>query len=107
MKKKGEIEKFDKSKVPNEPVKLPDGFNWDEFDIDDDKQLEELREFLEDHYVEDNIGNFRLKYSNEKLRWGLAIPGFLKELQFLVRDAKKGKIMACLFGIPRTFMICG
>jgi hypothetical protein len=36
--------------------------------------------FLEQHYVEDNIGNFRLKYSTEKLRWGIASPGFIKEL---------------------------
>jgi len=26
------------------------------------------------------MGNFRLKYSNEKLRWGIASPGYIKEL---------------------------
>lgn len=53
------------------------------------------------------MGNFRLKYSADKLRWGIMMPGYIKELQFLVRLTKTNKIMACLIGIPKTFIICG
>lgn len=66
-----------------------------------------MKGFLENHYVEDNVGNFRLKYSADKLRWGIMMPNYIKELQFLVRASKTGKIMACLIGIPKTFIVCG
>jgi len=88
-------------------LKLPEGFVWSDLNVEDDSQVEELKEFLEHHYVEDNVGNFRLKYSADKLRWGIQMPGYLKELHFLVRSAGKGKIMACIIGVPKTLIICG
>lgn len=71
MSKKGEIKHFNKNDIPKDPLPLPEGFEWSPFDIEDDAQVEELKKFLENHYVEDNVGNFRLKYSAEKLRWGI------------------------------------
>ena len=71
LKKKGEIKHFNKNEIPKEPLPLPEGFEWSPFDIEDDDQVEELKSFLENHYVEDNVGNFRLKYSADKLRWGV------------------------------------
>lgn len=107
MKKKGEIKHFNKAEVPKEPMKLPEGFEWSPFDIEDDAQVEELKKFLENHYVEDNVGNFRLKYSAEKLRWGIQMPGYIKELHFLVRSTTKKNIIASLIGVPKTMIICG
>lgn len=35
------------------------------------------------------------------------MPGYIKDLQFLVRSTKKKNIVACLVGIPKNFIICG
>jgi hypothetical protein len=32
---------------------LPPGFEWDTFDVENDKEVEEVCSFLEEHYVED------------------------------------------------------
>lgn len=53
------------------------------------------------------MGNFRLKYSIDKLRWGIASPGYVKELQFLIRNSKNKKILACIFGIPKNVVVLG
>jgi glycylpeptide N-tetradecanoyltransferase len=104
--KKGEIKHFNKNDIPKEPLKLPEGFEWGTFDIEDDDQVGELKTFLENHYVEDNVGNFRLKYSADKLRWGIQMPGYIKDLQFVVRSTKgKKPILASLIGIPKTFIV--
>lgn len=60
-----------------------------------------------DHYVEDQVGNFRLSYSRDKFRWGCASPGYIKDMHLLVRSSKNGKIMATLVGCPKKIMING
>jgi glycylpeptide N-tetradecanoyltransferase len=35
------------------------------------------------------------------------MPGYVKDLQFLVRSTKKKSIFACLVGIPKNFIMCG
>lgn len=107
VQKKGQIKQFNKADIPKEPLKLPDGYEWSDLDIEDDAQVEELKVFLENHYVEDNVGNFRLKYSAEKLRWGIQMPGYIKELHFVVRSSKKKNILASLIGVPKTLIVCG
>ena len=36
------IKNFKKDEVSDEPTPLPPGFEWTEFDIDDDEQVEEI-----------------------------------------------------------------
>ena len=86
---------------------LPPGFEWSTLDIENDDQVEEVIDFLENHYVEDTVGNFRLKYSKEKFRWGAATPGYIKDLHFLVRSTKTGKILASIMGCPKKMVLCG
>ena len=59
------------------------------------------------NYVEDTLGNFRLNYSKEKLIWALASPGYIKHLQFLIRNSKNKKIMGCTFGLPKKMTMNG
>jgi glycylpeptide N-tetradecanoyltransferase len=60
-----------------------------------------------DHYVEDEVGNFRLFYTKEKLRWGVKTPGMIKDLNFMVRNSKNKKIMATLVACPKKIVING
>ena len=63
---------------------------------------------MQAHYVEDDNGHFRLKYSKEKTKWALTMPGAtIKELHFTVTNAKNKKIMACIFGVPKKLVIQG
>jgi glycylpeptide N-tetradecanoyltransferase len=60
-----------------------------------------------DHYVEDEVGNFRLYYTVEKLRWGVKTPGMIKDLNFLIRNSKNKKILASLVACPKKIVING
>jgi glycylpeptide N-tetradecanoyltransferase len=48
-----------------------------------------------------------LKYSKEKFRWGAATPGYIKDLHFMVRNSKNGKILASIIGCPKKMVLCG
>jgi len=105
--KEGEIRKYVPSEVEDEPIALPPGFEWSTFDCDNDQEVEEICSFLEEHYVEDQVGNFRLKYSKEKFRWGCASPGYLKELDLCIRNSKNKKILATIIGVPKKIVLNG
>lgn len=89
-----------------DPEKLLEGFEWCLVDLDDDKELEELYDLLDNHYVEDTDGSFRFKYSRQFLSWALKPPGWRREWHIGVRtatkDGKKGKLVAFIAGIPVT-----
>jgi len=105
--KQGMIKHFKKEDVPQEPSKLPDGFEWAPFDVDNDDHVEELRAFLEKHYVEDEHGAFRLKYSAEKIRWVLSPPNVPKECHVTVRSTANGSLLACAMGMLKTYTFQG
>jgi len=84
---------------------LPAGFEWDTFDVTDDAVVKEICEFLMDHYVEDEDGNFRLLYTPEKFRWAIMCPGWIKDLHVIVRNSKNRKIMASITGVPKKYIL--
>ena len=65
----GPMQIVDKDKVPKEPSPLLDGFEWVTLDIEDPKELEEMYELLNGHYVEDDSAMFRFRYSVPFLNW--------------------------------------
>jgi len=107
MKKEGEIRQIKPTDVPQEPLPLPPGFEWSEFDITNDEEVEEICKFLEEHYVEDELGNFRVIYKKEKFRWAVMCPGYKVELHTLIRNSKNKKIMGLAKGEPKKAIING
>lgn len=105
--KEGEIKQFKKADIPTEPLPLPDGFEWHTFDCKNDEEVDELCEFLMDHYVEDDVGNFKLYYTKEKFRWGVQTPNYIKDLHVSVRNSKTKKTMATIVGVPKKLVIFG
>ena len=105
--KQGAIKHFKKDEIQQEPLNLPEGFEWAPFDIDNDDHVEELRVFLEQNYVEDDNHVFRINYSADKIRWALSIPNKIKECHVTVRSKQNGKIMACAMGLPKTYSFQG
>jgi glycylpeptide N-tetradecanoyltransferase len=105
--KEGQIQQFKPEDISKEPTQLPPGFEWNTFDVNNDAEVDEICEFLMDHYVEDGVGNFRLLYSKEKFRWACASPGFIQDMFLLVRNTKNRKILGCIVGTPKKIVING
>lgn len=105
--KEGMIKEFKKEEISPDPTPLPEGFEWDVFDIMDDAVCDEICEYLMANYVEDQAGSFRLHYTKEKFRWACASPGYIKEWHFLIRSSKNKKILATCVGCPRKIVVHG
>ena len=75
----------DVSKVRKDPYPLPPTFEWSLIDTQDEKQREELYEFLCKHYVIHPQNTFRFAYSAEFLNWALHPPGWKPEWHLGVR----------------------
>ena len=56
------LEEHDISKVSDDPIELPEGFEWTNINIKDKQQLQMLSEFLSKHY-EVVPSNFKMQYS--------------------------------------------
>ena len=55
--------------IRQEPLPLPDSFEWATVDLNDPAQLQEVYELLTGHYVEDVDPSFRFDYSADFFRW--------------------------------------
>ncbi|CAD5111833.1 DgyrCDS1101 [Dimorphilus gyrociliatus] len=83
-----------------EPLTLPDGFIWDDVDINDANQLTELYTLLNENYVEDDDNMFRFDYSPEFLHWALLPPEWRKDWHVGVRASKSRKLLGFISAIP-------
>jgi len=63
------------SDIKQEQEQLPEGYEWETFDINNDEHLMKISKFIENNYVEDTSGEFRLSYSPDFLRWYFTKPG--------------------------------
>ncbi len=95
----GALEKKTKDEVPKDPYPLPENYQWDIIDTDDEKQLEELYVLLCEHYVEDDDGYFRFNYSKEFLRWALNPPGYEKDMLIGIRNTQTKDLVCFISGI--------
>jgi len=94
--------------LPNEkkiPFNLPKGFIWVDIEISNDKELDNLYEFLRDHYVEDDDHMFRFDYSKNFLRWHLTAPGYLKQWLCSIRKETDGSFVGFISAIPVHIVI--
>lgn len=91
--------------IKKEPYHLPEGFEWETLNIDDDEQLKELYKLLNENYVEDDDNMFRFDYSPEFLRWALQPPGWVKEWHAGVRVTKSRKLVGFISAIPATIRV--
>jgi glycylpeptide N-tetradecanoyltransferase len=87
----------------NQPYKLPDNFYWHTFNLKDDKELDDLYNFLMNYYAESDDTSLRLGYSKELLKWYLIQPNYIKDLHIGIKY--NNKIIATIFGIPTTINV--
>ncbi|KAI4199081.1 MAG: hypothetical protein LQ350_004836 [Teloschistes chrysophthalmus] len=96
----GPIKRIDPEQIPKEPQQLLEGFEWVTMDLTNDKELEEVYELLNGHYVEDDEAMFRFNYSQ-----ALKAPGWRKEWHVGVRASKSRKLVAFISGVPISLRV--
>ena len=97
----GPLKPVDPERVPKEPKPLPEGFLWVTMDLTDQKELDEIYDLLNNHYVEDDEAMFRFRYSASMINWALKAPGWKKEWHVGVRTNNAArKLVAFISGIP-------
>ncbi|KAL8824714.1 MAG: hypothetical protein Q9191_004870 [Dirinaria sp. TL-2023a] len=101
----GPIKVVDPDQVPKEPPPMMEGFEWHTMDLTEDKQLEEVYELLNGHYVEDGDASFRFKYSISFLNWALKSPGWRKEWHVGVRASQSQRLVAFISGVPMSLKV--
>jgi glycylpeptide N-tetradecanoyltransferase len=67
--KEGPMMDIKREDVSENPDSLPDGFEWVTMNLLDEKELMEVHDLLEGHYVEDDTAMLRFNYSFSILRW--------------------------------------
>ncbi|KAI9788021.1 MAG: glycylpeptide N-tetradecanoyltransferase [Candelina submexicana] len=101
----GPIKIIEPENVPQEPSPLPEGFEWVTMDLTEQKQLDEVYELLNGHYVEDEEAMFRFRYSVSFLNWALKSPGWRKEWHVGVRVSQSQKLVAFISGVPQELRV--
>ncbi|KAK6464114.1 Glycylpeptide N-tetradecanoyltransferase [Scheffersomyces coipomensis] len=86
--------------IPNTPLPLLKEFEWSTIDIENKVELDEVYQLLYEHYVEDQDGTFRFKYTHEFFNWALKPPGWRKNWHVGVRVKDTNKLVAFISAIP-------
>src|SRR5579862_6308229 len=60
-----------KYKEMTEPQPMCEPYKWVDFNINDDKEMDEVVQFLNKYYKDDTNGKFMLYYTKEYIRWAL------------------------------------
>lgn len=93
------------AEVPQQPQKLPDGFEWCTVDVTLDAHLAELYTLLYENYIEDDDEQFRFKYPAPFLRWALTPPGWNAQFYVGIRASQSHKLVAFISGVPATLAV--
>lgn len=93
--------------VRPEPYALPETFEWVTIDINNDLELNEVYDFLRDHYVGDSAGSYRFRYTPNFIRWALTPPEYHKEWILGVRVKVNKKLIGFISGIPLKVSVNG
>lgn len=85
---------------------LPNGFVWCDIDVcsENNQDLKDVSELLDEHYVEDMYGEFRLHYSPELLKWYFEVPNN-NRICFGVRTEQNNKLVAFISAVRTTIQI--
>jgi glycylpeptide N-tetradecanoyltransferase len=84
---------------------LPEEFEWQNINIHDEQQLQELYLFLSKNYFQNKEVGLSSFYQPEFLKWALDVPRQKEEYIISIRLKKTNKIMACITGVPINISI--
>eukprot|EP00762_Andalucia_godoyi_P003150 ANDGO_01075.mRNA.1 Glycylpeptide N-tetradecanoyltransferase 1 len=88
------------AEVRQEPLGLPDAFEWVILDVHSDEHMDQLFNLLLENYVEDDDAMFRFAYRPAFLRWALTAPGWIRDWHAGIRVKASQKLVAFISAIP-------
>ncbi|KNC85039.1 glycylpeptide N-tetradecanoyltransferase 1 [Sphaeroforma arctica JP610] len=91
--------------IRQEPLNLPDGYEWYATDIDQPEELDAVYDLLNENYVEDGEAMFRFEYSKKFLRWALKPPGWLRSWHLCVRAQESKKVVGFISATPAHIQV--
>ena len=91
--------------VSKEPIALPSGFEWVTLDMEDEKDQLLVHHFLNDHFLEDEDGIFRLDTQVEFLKWVLCTPNKIKDWHIGVKATGKDNLLGFVAATPMKSVI--
>jgi glycylpeptide N-tetradecanoyltransferase len=103
----GPIVKFEPEQIKTEPLELPNGYEWFEFDVNSDDEIGHVHKFLLEHYAADPNNFLRLSYPIDTLRWALCPPNYKKEWHIGVRHSATGQLAGLITAVPSVMMSYG
>lgn len=86
----------------NNPLNLPENFNWNEINPNSESDIDDLYNFLYENYMQKN-DNFGLHYTKESLRWYLSNPKFYKNMFLFVKY--KNKVVGFIIATPENISV--
>jgi len=95
------------SEIRQEPLELVSAFEWNDINIEEPGDLDELYNLLYENYVEDDDNMFRFDYSKAFLQWALKPPGWRREWHAGVRVKSNKKLVAFISAIPALIAVRG
>ena len=69
IKEEGIIKTINSSEVSQEPLELPEDFEWIDINIENEQERQQVCNFLQKYYIEDDNNEFRLLYTEDFLKW--------------------------------------
>jgi len=93
--------------IQKTPYPLLGQFEWSECAVEDPKEIDEIYQFLNSNYVEDDDAMFRFDYGREFLQWALMPPGWRKEWHVAVRVKQSHKLVGFITAVPARLSIHG
>ena len=90
-----EIVKINPENIPIIPYTLPENFEWVNFNLTDDNDLELLYQFINNYYKENVDTKIYFNYSKQFIKWYLLVPNFYNDLFIGIKY--KNKIVASIF----------
>ncbi|GMH35878.1 hypothetical protein BSKO_03746 [Bryopsis sp. KO-2023] len=91
--------------VRQEPLNLPNGYEWCTCDVSDEETIAEVYKLLTNNYVEDGDNMFRFDYSAGFLKWALMPPGYRQEWLVGVRVVASKKLVGFITAIPASIRV--
>ena len=95
--------------VQTEAYTLPSGFEWKEINLNQEKDVDKLYEFLKSNYIDDESQLFGMDYSKDFLKWYLSPPEMFGDwvLSVMKEDKikNKKKIVGFIAAIPSKLNI--
>lgn len=79
--------------ISTEALRLPEDFEWCSFNLSNISDCTEISEFINNHYVEDSNGKFRLQYKADFIEW---IYKNSKHISIGVKMKSKNLLVACI-----------